>query len=158
MVGRKRPDLVANNKARRVLFPSNETKRCSKCNEVKPRTAFGANKNTGDLLQSMCQKCARPYNRDYQRERLTEVKAKVFDKLGRVCVRCGFSDERALQIDHVLGNAREDNATHRGIRFYKKVLADTNSDYQTLCANCNWIKRHENQEGPKRYEASPSTN
>lgn len=64
------------------------------------------------------------------------------------CGKCGFSDRRALQVDHVLGNGKQDK--HRGIPMYKKVLADTTGMYQLLCANCNWIKRHERGELPPR--------
>jgi len=58
---------------------------------------------------------------------------KVVDSLGGVCVRCGFSDIRALQIDHI------------------------KNKYQLLCANCNWIKRYEDKEkrelggAPRKY-------
>ena len=31
------------------------------------------------------------------------LRKKIFDSLGGVCIRCGFSDERALQVDHVEG-------------------------------------------------------
>jgi hypothetical protein len=32
----------------------------------------------------------------------------------------------------------------------KKVLADTTGSYQLLCANCNWIKKSENNEHAKQ--------
>jgi len=42
-----------------------------------------------------------------------------------------------------------------GIAFLKKVLADKKGSYQLLCANCNWIKRWENEEhtGTKSIKA-----
>lgn len=71
----------------------------------------------------------------------------VIDKLGGACVICGFSDYRALQIDHVNGGGTSDRKLH-GHRygFLRRVLKDNNNTYQLLCANCNWIKRWENHE------------
>jgi len=65
------------------------------------------------------------------------------------CVLCGFSDERALCIDHI----NNDGAEHR-----RRVLGKNSPDpriylwlrinhypegYQTLCSNCNTIKEVE---------------
>lgn len=69
---------------------------------------------------------------------------------GNKCVRCGFSDPRALQLDHKKGGGRQ--ALRKDKYYYgylKELLA--NPDYETLqllCANCNWIKRYENNENP----------
>jgi len=88
-----------------------------------------------------------------QKEKLTRAKRHrrtreaVIDKLGGACVICGFSDYRALQIDHVNGGGTADRKVY-GHRygFLRRVLDDTNNTYQLLCANCNWIKRWENHE------------
>lgn len=66
--------------------------------------------------------------------------------LGGKCCKCGFTDLRALQIDHVNSNAKTDK---KGYSLHKKVIQATlNNDnqYQLLCANCNWIKRWTNDE------------
>jgi hypothetical protein len=63
-----------------------------------------------------------------------------------VCIRCGFTDSRALQIDHVHGGGAQELKRIHTDMYYRKVLADTEGTYQLLCANCNWIKRHENNE------------
>lgn len=66
--------------------------------------------------------------------------------LGGACTRCGFDDERALQIDHVEGGGTKERARIKSRdTFNKKVIADQ-TGYQCLCANCNWIKRIENEE------------
>lgn len=68
----------------------------------------------------------------------------VLEKLGNTCVRCGFADARALQIDHINGGgSRESNMG--AMKMYKKILADP-AGYQLLCANCNAIKKVENNE------------
>lgn len=73
---------------------------------------------------------------------------KMLNWLGGECSKCGFSDFRALQIDHVNGNGSLEKVRN-GKRFYEKVMRSYDNDeneYQILCANCNWIKRHEKNE------------
>lgn len=75
-------------------------------------------------------------------------------KLGNICVRCGFSDWRALQIDHKEGGSLADFETigcsSSSYIFLKYLLnlseEELNKKYQLLCANCNWIKRYEKNE------------
>jgi hypothetical protein len=68
-----------------------------------------------------------------------------FNLLGRKCVKCGFEDMRALQIDHIDGGGLEEKKKLGTYKMYKKILNHPEL-YQILCANCNWIKRHENNE------------
>ncbi len=76
-----------------------------------------------------------------------ELRQKVFDLLGDTCARCGFADKRALQFDHINGGGtRELRELKHAVAVWKKVLATGGEGYQTLCANCNWIKRSENNE------------
>lgn len=89
--------------------------------------------------------------RENVRNLMKKLRMMVFEKFGKKCCRCGFDDIRALQIDHVNGGGVKEYRLLRGGRnFYKKVLNDTNGSYQILCANCNWIKRSENNENVKR--------
>uniref|UniRef100_A0A6M3JJ10 Putative HNH endonuclease n=1 Tax=viral metagenome TaxID=1070528 RepID=A0A6M3JJ10_9ZZZZ len=74
---------------------------------------------------------------------------KVLEKLGNQCVKCGFADIRALQIDHINGGGAKELKNMSINSFLKGVLLDNGSKYQLLCANCNWIKRHENNEYSK---------
>lgn len=69
----------------------------------------------------------------------------VYDILGRYCKCCGFSDMRALQIDHVngFGNKERRKLSSSSPAFYKKIIAAAGYGYQVLCANCNWIKARE---------------
>lgn len=62
------------------------------------------------------------------------------------CAKCGFSDVRALHIDHKIANGH-----NRGKKQYwemiREILFRENLDkYQVLCANCNLIKQHTNKE------------
>lgn len=67
--------------------------------------------------------------------------------LGNKCCKCGYSDKRALQIDHILGNGGKERRelNYNQFKIYKKISSGSN-EYQLLCANCNWIKRYENNE------------
>lgn len=95
----------------------------------------------------------REYHRRYQkRTRLAAVEA-----LGSKCVRCGFTDKRALQIDHIHGGGSKERK-ERGfsVNFHRHVLLSFlkgEGKYQLLCANCNWIKRFENNEARGRIDS-----
>lgn len=84
----------------------------------------------------------------YARAWYSKKKAEIFEALGGKCVRCGFSDIRALQIDHIHGGGRNEIQRMGWPAYYKKVL-DASEGYQLLCANCNWIKRSERKESAK---------
>jgi hypothetical protein len=72
-------------------------------------------------------------------------KAKVWEILGTVCVRCGFSDKRALQVDHVNGGGTKEREKLGWVYMLDRVIEHPD-EYQVLCANCNWIKKAENNE------------
>jgi hypothetical protein len=76
------------------------------------------------------------------------LRAGVLAVLGNECAKCGFSDYRALQIDHVNSDGALERAEFGGPsqKFLKRVLLSFvrgEGRYQLLCANCNWIKRAE---------------
>lgn len=83
------------------------------------------------------------YHRDYRKL----SREKLGSLLGSKCVKCGFDDVRALQIDHVFGGG---SIEFKGKTAAQKIrLIEKNPErYQLLCANCNWIKRYENNELP----------
>lgn len=97
-------------------------------------------------------------NSNYQKEYRRIMKLELFNLLGRKCVRCGYEDIRALQFDHIIGGGRKDKRELKGnlsmVSFYRKNPEKAKQTLQVLCANCNWIKRHENGEhgGRKRVE------
>jgi len=91
----------------------------------------------------------RKYDTDCKRRANHRRRMKIIELLGGKCVRCGFIDWRALQIDHVNGNGQKDIRAQNSILYYKRVLRrilEGSKDYQLLCANCNWIKRYEKRE------------
>ncbi len=85
---------------------------------------------------------ARIWRRQYFKDiRLLAVKA-----LGGKCIRCGFTDTRALQIDHINGGGNKEAEKIGRIKIYMKAIKNIDKEYQLLCANCNWIKLFENGE------------
>jgi len=77
------------------------------------------------------------------------IRYRLIELLGSKCIRCGFSDPRALQIDHVNGNGAKDRKSKDSYTMYRRMIKEIQSgskEYQLLCANCNWIKRQERRE------------
>ena len=91
-----------------------------------------------------------------RRKRLpVEIKQEVMTHYGGgicACVKCGYSDIRALSIDHINGYGAEERRAlgwgRRGGKTLYTFLYDNGypPGYQTLCMNCQWIKRVENKE------------
>ena len=83
------------------------------------------------------------------KEASKKLRSEVFAAFGNKCSKCGFSDPRALQIDHINGCGMKEMRKIGSNRpkFYRKVLESISRNeqkYQLLCSNCNWIKRMEN--------------
>ncbi len=83
-----------------------------------------------------------------------KLKAEVYSHYGMSCRSCGFSDPRALSIDHINGGGGEHcrQIGGSGKTFYRWLRNNSfPDDFQVLCMNCQWIKRHTNNE-MKRVE------
>ncbi len=89
------------------------------------------------------------YGLDNSRNWRRKLRHRVLDHFGSKCVRCGFSDWRTLQIDHINGGGRKALLNDRPspVRYHLDLLnAEPGLHYQLLCANCNQIKKYENKE------------
>lgn len=81
-----------------------------------------------------------------------KLKQKVLAHYGNgklACVRCGFNDIRALSIDHLNGGGSEQKRQLGGngsLLYFWLVKHNYPLGYQTLCMNCQFIKRVENDE------------
>ena len=65
------------------------------------------------------------------------------------CVRCGFDDIRALSIDHIGGGGKK-HAREIKCRIVVWLRSHHYPEgYQTLCMNCQFIKKLENKEQPR---------
>lgn len=83
---------------------------------------------------------------DYRKK----IRMELILLLGGVCWKCGFSDVRALQVDHIHGGGSYHNRHGSNATYYKKIIGEIKAgskDYALLCANCNTIKKYENHEG-----------
>ena len=83
--------------------------------------------------------------------RAMKYRTDIIEMLGDKCVRCGFTDVRALQLDHINGGGTKEfrafnNSTSSWHYHYLKHPEEAKVKLQVLCANCNWIKRAENNE------------
>jgi len=91
------------------------------------------------------------YYSQWRKETSSKYHKLIFDMFDNKCVRCGFSDERALQIDHINNDGYKDakkngkGASWWYLKNVYKSLLKGEKKYQVLCANCNWIKRTENE-------------
>ena len=78
----------------------------------------------------------------------------ILEILGFQCNVCGFDDVRALQVDHRNNDGFKERRTEKKTgNPYKLILEKVvagSSDYQVLCANCNWIKRLDHLESNKQ--------
>jgi|SRR5579872_522407 len=68
------------------------------------------------------------------------------------CKHCGFTDSRALSVDHINGNGtKHRKEIGNAAKFYRWLkVNDYPEGFQILCMNCNWIKRFENNEHGKQ--------
>jgi hypothetical protein len=85
----------------------------------------------------------READRKYDKKRKFLIRGRILEILGNKCVYCGFSDLRALQIDHINGGGEKERKIHKGNSYYRYILKQLKTgskDYQLLCANCNMIK------------------
>lgn len=83
-----------------------------------------------------------------------EVLAYYSNKNKPSCKRCGFSDIRALSIDHINGGGRKHFLQIKGggTRIYQWLRSHNYPEgYQVLCMNCQFIKKLENHENRWKY-------
>lgn len=134
-------------------------KRCSKCKVEKELAEF--TKYTSGRPKSWCKKCHRNHSRRMYREqhdkertrgkektrRLKAVVVSWYSDTANCCACCGFSDIRALCIDHIYGGGSR-HVKQIGIGTLYGWLKRNNfpPGFQVLCHNCNWIKRAEEGE------------
>lgn len=88
-------------------------------------------------------RAARPKHYAEQSRRAKQrLREKIFSVFGCVCVQCGFSDKRALTIDHILNNGSKERAEigERGV-WLRAINPQYQHEYRILCMNCQFITR-----------------
>lgn len=100
------------------------------------------------------------YDQKYNRDRREKQRKELLQEVGNgQCAKCGFNDWRALHVDHINGGGRKEYLENKALKSalgYLKHIRLNREKYQILCANCNFIKRHENQEKRKGYYENKS--
>lgn len=88
--------------------------------------------------------------KEYQRRHNKEEKMIVLSHYSPEikCIKCGFSDIKALEIDHINGGGnKQRKLIGCGSKFYRWLIKNNfPNGFQVLCANCNRIKQIENYE------------
>ena len=124
---------------------------------IKKRTKkwYWENRDKDGFLEKIKERSKKSYIKNSESKREWHVRywagmrKELIDFMGGKCVECGYSDIRALQIDHVNGGGRKEYQENKSIKspkLYKKHISKNKKNYQLLCANCYWIKRHEKKE------------
>jgi hypothetical protein len=126
------------------MFVADE-KRCGRCGEVKPGSAFN---RLGDGRQHWCRECFREYFRargdlhrqqsgDAQRKRRARQRAFLDDYLAsHPCRDCGETDVRVLEFDHVGDKAMDIAALWRLGRSLAELEAEVRR-CEVVCVNCH---------------------
>lgn len=80
--------------------------------------------------------------REQTKEHKRKIRERLLDMYGRQCAICGFSDVRALTLDHVNQNGNEERKQYGERGVYRRALTEYRPDeYRTLCMNCQFIER-----------------
>lgn len=135
--------------------PSGRTSACKACT----RKNNNARDNKRDSVGTSSWERRREYFRQYQESgqrkakvnaRYRELRDAIISGYGGKCCKCGFTDRRALQVDHVNGNGRRERKELKSsATIWRKIIrAGFPPEYQILCANCNSIKMYEGREFP----------
>ena len=131
---------------------------CTICKEDRPVTDFYFQimKNGKRRISSYCKPChwlKIKTNPSYKQNRKRagtnfqkKIRLEVIEFLGGKCLRCGFTDPRALQLDHLYSNGSQDRVHRSWQVMYREIISGQDKSIQLLCANCNWIKRDEQRE------------
>lgn len=85
-----------------------------------------------------------------------EIKKEVFTHYCEgepKCQKCGFSDIRALTIDHKNGDGAKHRKDLKACKLYPWLKRNKYPEgFQVLCMNCQFIKKFENKEHSPRIE------
>ncbi len=93
----------------------------------------------------------RTYSLTRARTNRNNIKIKILTHYGGgkcACVQCGESRPACLSIDHIDGNGnRHRKILKRGGNFYYWLTTNNYPEgYQTLCMNCQFVKKYINME------------
>ena len=170
IIWKARTDRMTNDKI--IELENSECKTCKICGKDKSLRAYPIDRSHKDGHKSWCMLCniiktkeyedgRKDYHTNYRAEHKSQYSKYHKDQLHQLktlvityygngeckCVKCGFTDLRALTIDHIDGHGnqhRKENHTHTGLHFYKWLINNNYpTGFRTLCCNCQSIVEHE---------------
>ena len=137
---------------------------CTKCGQEKPATTEYFHKHSGNKygLDPDCKLChaedgARRYydNREEylsrHKARSLAIKIEVMTHYGNgecKCVMCGYDIIAALTLDHIDDDGYKEAKSGKSLYLYLRKHSYP-SGYQTLCMNCQYVKRDANGNGSR---------
>ena len=99
----------------------------------------------------------KPGYKEHRRELLLALKSELLMHYGEgvcACIQCGFDNVKALSIDHIDGRDNVEHSVKRlngqGMYYWLKKKGYPGG-YQTLCMNCQFIKREDKREFANQY-------
>jgi len=106
------------------------------------RKTSGGQRKARQLRLGMDVSQENPRDRYYQEKEL----ALTYYGNGKcACVICGFTDIRALSIDHIAGGGAKHKKTLGVSNIYRWLIEHNYpKGYRTLCMNCQWVTKNEN--------------
>jgi len=129
-----------------------ETKKCSKCHEVKDTIEYNKHKKTKDGLQTYCKVCSRLKNTSYyknnkdkqislinkgRRDRKERNRRFIFDYLLKnSCIDCGENDPRVLEFDHRENKTANVSDLLKRVTSLEKIQEEVKK-CDVRCANCH---------------------
>lgn len=133
-------EMLAKQKVRSKKYYENNRE------EILKRTRFRIENNVNGIRDRKLRQA---------RERWKRYRGIMFHALGGAMCACGFSDERALEIDHINGGGKE-HRKNLSNSAYKDYVVSHTEEFQVLCSNCHSIKTYEEFEYGKD-KTKPST-
>jgi len=145
------------------LSNQRKNKYCPRCKLMKPIDEFYKSPSRYDGLRVYCKVCTLMISREsyyknhessMERQRVgrQRVKKEVlahYSAGSLACIQCGYSDIRALSIDHIGGGGSKHKRIlgRAGTAFYRWLKEQHYPEgYQVLCMNCQFVKRQEEEE------------
>lgn len=145
---------------------------CKGCHETKPLIDFARSKRMKDDRSNWCRACyntkrmeagehssperrayqkdwrdknkehALIYQREWRRKRLIQIRGEAIVRHGGKCLRCGLTDVRVLQFDHINGGGSQERKTNSQLKILTDIANGKRQDFQLLCANCHVLKTY----------------
>lgn len=149
-----------------------DVKRCGRCGETKPLSAFH---RRGAGHQWCCRQCRKEWDaaywtrrREFRIERHRARKAELrrwFRELksSQACVDCGGRFHwAAMTYDHLPGTPKRGEVSNLIARGYRTAIVKELASCELVCANCHAVRTHKRREAmlsstrPSRIAAEPS--